>query len=126
MSDVREAHVMTDENGNQIAVEPFDIKGFAKKHWKKGVAALVGGGLAGAVLYLSGGRDRAIKRDSWAEFDGLVIKDVDTVDFVLKHLKPIDRFDPYAITNAVLWTHGIYEGFGGTEKIPEGNWKFFK
>lgn len=35
MSNVREAHVMTDENGNQIAVEPFDIKGFAKKHlWK--------------------------------------------------------------------------------------------
>lgn len=48
MSNVREAHVMTDENGNQIAVEPFDIKGFAKKHGWKVLA--VGLGLTAAGL----------------------------------------------------------------------------
>lgn len=91
-------------------------------HIAGGVAILA---LGGTLLYLKGGRKRAAKRECWADFNGLIVKDEDVTDFVLKHLRPIDKLDPYAITNATLWTHGIYEGFGGDVKVPEGNWKFF-
>ena len=106
--------------------EGFKMDKNEKKNWQKYlISGTVAAGTAGILLYLAGGRGRAIKRDSYAQFGELTVKDVDTTDFVLKHLKPLDRLDPYAITNAVLWAHGIYEGFGGDEKIPEGNWKFF-
>lgn len=91
-------------------------------HIAGGIAVVA---IGGTLLYLKGGRSRAVGREGWADFDGLIVKDEDVTDFVLKHLRPIDRLDPYAITTAILWTHGIYEGFGGDEKIPEGNWKFF-
>lgn len=110
----------------------FSIKEFVKENKLKIAGCVAVFTIGGTLLYLKGGRKRAVKRGCWSEWtdkeagiNGLLVRDEDVTDFVLKHLRPIDKLDPYAITNAVLRTHGIYEGFGGDEKIPEGNWKFF-
>lgn len=71
-------------------------------------------------------KSKKICSDNWAEFNGLKVYDTDVAEFVEKHLKGADKKDIYKIVSATLWTHGIMEGFGGSEPIPEGKWYFFK
>ena len=93
-----------------------------------GVMAVAG--LASVVLFVADKNRRKHSKnacaDNYAQFGDLIVHDVDVADFVEKHLKGADKKDIYKIVSATLWTHGIMEGFGGDEPIPEGKWYFFK
>ena len=93
-----------------------------------GVMAVAG--LASVVLFVADKNRRKHSKkacaDNYAQFGDLIVHDVDVAEFVEKHLKGADKKDIYKIVSATLWTHGIMEGFGGDEPIPEGKWYFFK
>jgi len=59
--------------------------------------------------------------DQNGEKYGPKIFDEDVADFVVKHLKFLDRFNPYKVAIATMYAHPMLMG---DFKIPEGNWTF--
>lgn len=54
--------------------------------------------------------------------DGTEVYDHDVADFVVKHLKPLDRLNPYRVAIATIYAHPML--MGDFEIPKKKNWTF--
>ena len=130
MAETREAHVFETEDGKQVAVEPFSLKGFVSKHkWKIAGGALVVGGLIFAKKKVGNkpiknffNKKESVNLDTGLITGGKSYKDLDIpADFVSARIDELwmEDDDVLGIMNDIPITDLGEFGKELKEKIPE-------